>query len=70
MQGKGKQLPGFLLRVDGRVVSFHGSLDEARRAAAAAPEDATLIIQTTNGDLHTWYYDRAAGVWMKRFSRA
>jgi hypothetical protein len=67
---QGKRLPGFLLRIDGRVVSFHESLSDAQEAAKAAPEGAALVIQTTEGDLHTWAYDRTARVWWKQKSRA
>ena len=67
---QGKRLPGFLLRIDGRVVSFHESLSDAQEAGKAAPEGAALVIQTTEGDLHTWFYDRAARVWSKQRSRA
>jgi hypothetical protein len=62
-------LLSYLLRVDGRVVSFHRTQDEAKEAAKRFPEDAELVIQTTHDELYTWHYDRSIGAWVNSYPK-
>ena len=55
---------GFLLKIDGRIASFHKTLAEAQEAAKGAPERAMLGIQTTYGAVRSWSYDRARKIWV------
>ena len=60
---------GYLLKAERHYISFHATLPEAQEAAEGFPKQAELLVQTTFGTLHSWYYDWETNTWNERGGR-